>query len=143
MAMLTDQELQALLDSVNAPYVVENVDDDSVSLRLTGANVHIRPGGTVSGPALMALADGTAWATLLCRIGINLAAVSTSLHIDFLRPPEPADVVGEGSILRSGKSLSVIEVSMRSTGSGDLVAKAQVTYAIPRRTEAGSSTIGT
>lgn len=143
MAMLTDQELQALLNTLNAPYVVEHVDGDAVSLRLTGANAQTRPGGTVSGLALMALADGTAWATLLCRIGINVAVVSTSLYIDFLRPPEPADVVGEGSILRSGRSLSVMEVSMRSAGSRDLVAKAHVTYAIPKRTEGASSAIST
>lgn len=141
--MLTDQELQALLDAVNAPYVVEHVDDDAVSLPLKGANAHISPGGTVSGPALMALADGTAWATLLCRIGTNLAAGSTSLHVDFLRPPEPADVVGEGSILRSGKSPSVIEDRCDPPEAGTLWPKPKVTCAIPKRTEGGSSAIST
>lgn len=130
MAAMTASELQALLDEVEAPYTVESVSDDAVSLRLPGANAHIRPGGTISGPALMSLADGTAWAALLCRIGRNMVAVSTSLHIDFLRRPEPADVVGEGLVLRLGKSLAVIEVAVRSAG--DLVAKAQVTYALPR-----------
>lgn len=59
-----------------------------------------------------------------------MVAVSTSLHIDFLLRPEPADVVGEGLVLRLGKSLAVIEVAMLSAG--DFVAKAQVTYALPR-----------
>lgn len=139
MAALSASELQALLENVNAPYAVESIDGDTVSLRLAGANAHVRPGGTVSGPALMALADGTAWATLLCRIGINLAVVSTSLHIDFLRRPEVADVLGEGVILRLGKSLAVIEVSMRSVGGQDLMAKAQVTYALPTQAKSGST----
>jgi uncharacterized protein (TIGR00369 family) len=139
MAAMTAVELQVLLDEVDAPYIVEGINDDVVSLRLPGANAHIRPGGTVSGPALMALADGTAWAALLCRIGINMAAVSTSLHIDFLRRPDAADVVGEGLILRLGKSLAVIEVAMHSAGDRALVAKAQVTYALPRQPERGSS----
>jgi uncharacterized protein (TIGR00369 family) len=124
--------LQDLLTRVEAPYTVDHVGDDGVRLRLPLANSHIRPGGTVSGPALMALADGTAWATILSIIGPVLSVVSTSLHIDFLRRPEAADVVAEGHLLRLGTTLAVVDVALRSSKDQDLVAKAQVTYSIPR-----------
>jgi uncharacterized protein (TIGR00369 family) len=124
--------LQSLLDQVEAPYTVDAVTEDGdVRLRLPVANAHIRPGGTVSGPALMALADGAAWSALLSKRGPDKSPVSTSLHIDFLYRPEPADVVADGVVLRLGKTLAVIEVSIRSTEANRLVAKAQVTYAIP------------
>ena len=123
--------LQHLLAQVDAPYSVDDVVDRGVRLRLAASNAHIRPGGTISGPALMALADGTAWVVVLSQIGPAVAAVSTSLHIDFLRKPEPVDVVADGDVLRMGKSLAVIEVSIRSAETEVLVAKAQVTYAIP------------
>jgi uncharacterized protein (TIGR00369 family) len=124
--------LQRLLHQVEAPYTVDDVTPDgAVRLRLPVAKAHIRPGGTVSGPALMALADGAAWAALLTQRGPDMSPVSTSLHIDFLRRPEPADVVADGAVLRLGKAIAVMEVSIRSTEPNRLVAKAQVTYAIP------------
>ena len=138
MSAMTKEALQELLDRVEAPYSVDNVSDGLVSLRLPVSNAHIRPGGTISGPALMALADGTAWAAVMCEIGANMSAVSASLHIDFLRRPQPVDVIGEGRVLRLGKALAVIEVSMRSD-TDVLVAKSQVTYAIPPGRDAPQS----
>ena len=124
--------MQHLLDRVNAPYTVDEVVDSSVSLRLPLANAHIRPGGTISGPALMALADGAAWASLLAEIGPLLSVASTSLHIDFLRRPKPVDVVATGNVLKLGRTLAVLDVAIRSSDDGVLVAKAQVTYSIPK-----------
>ena len=67
--------LQRLLDQVEAPYTVDEVTPDGdVRLRLPVANAHIRPGGTVSGPALMALADGGAWSALLSASGTRHVA---------------------------------------------------------------------
>ena len=115
------------------PYLVEHAAPWGVRLRLPITAAHARPGGTVSGPALMALADSAAWLAVLAQIGPVALAVTTSLHIDFLRKPELVDVVGEGRLLKLGKSLAVVDVAMRSDGRDDLIAKAQVTYSIPPR----------
>jgi uncharacterized protein (TIGR00369 family) len=123
--------LQDLLTSVDAQYQVESVTESGVCLRLPVAKAHIRPGGTISGPALMALADAVAWSAVLAQIGPVVAAVSTSLHIDFLRKPQAIDVVADGVVIKLGRTLAVIDVAMRSSGAEELVAKAQVTYAIP------------
>ena len=123
--------LQKVLDEVDAQYVVEDARDGGVRLRLPASNAHIRPGGTISGPALMALADAVAWVAVLSEAGPVIAAVSSSLHIDFLRKPAPVDVVAEGQVLKRGRTLAVIDVTMRSVDDERLVAKAQVTYALP------------
>ncbi|MGA2521672.1 MAG: PaaI family thioesterase [Acidimicrobiales bacterium] len=115
------------------PYVVEEAGDWGVRLRLPVTDVHRRPGGTVAGPALMAMADSAAWLAVLAQIGPVALAVTTSLHIDFLRRPALVDVVAEGRLLKLGKRLGVVDVELRSAAGGDLVAKAQVTYSIPPR----------
>ena len=126
------EELQRVLDEVDSPYIVDEVKENGdVRLRLPVANAHIRPGGTISGPALMAIADGAAWAAVLCHRGPDMSPVSTSVHIDFLRKPDPDDLLADGVILRLGRTLAVIEVSICSAETLKLVAKAQVTYAIP------------
>jgi len=132
---MTVDELQRFLDEafpeLPSTYVVEAVDDRGARLRLPVTPVHGRPGGTVSGPSLMALADGTAWLSIVGRIGPVALSVTTSLHIDFLRRPELVDVVADGALLKVGRRLAVAEVAMVSVGSPDLIAKAQVTYSIP------------
>ena len=129
--MMDVRSLQEVLDSVDVIYRVDAVTESGVTLRLPMAMAHIRPGGTVSGPALMALADAVAWCAVLAQIGPVLAAVSTSLHVDFLRRPQPNDMVGDGTVIKLGKSLAVIDVAIRSAEAEELVAKAQVTYSIP------------
>jgi uncharacterized protein (TIGR00369 family) len=133
MPMMDRAALQAVLGQVESPYTVDEVKENGdVRLRLPLAQAHIRPGGTISGPALMAIADGAAWAAVLSHRGPDMSPVSTSLHIDFLSKPEPDDVVADSKVLRLGRSLGVVEVSIRSAGTERLVAKAQVTYAVPR-----------
>jgi uncharacterized protein (TIGR00369 family) len=132
MAEIDLDALQRVLDQVESPYTVDEVKENGdVRLRLPVAQAHIRPGGTISGPALMAMADGAAWASVLAHRGPDMSPVSTSLHIDFLRKPDPEDLVADGVVLRLGRNLAVIEVSIYSTGTERLVARAQVTYAIP------------
>lgn len=135
MPAMDVQALQSLLAEAGfggpLPYIVDDVGDWGVRLRLPVTPAHERPGGTVSGPALMALADAAAWLAVLSQIGPVVLAVSTSLHIDFLRKPELVDVEADGRLLKLGRRLAVIEVSLRSIGHEDLVAKAQVTYSIP------------
>jgi uncharacterized protein (TIGR00369 family) len=91
----------------------------------------LRPGGTVSGPAMMALVDVAMYVALLGAIGWVPLAVTTQLNINFLRKPEAKDLIAEGRMLKLGKRLAVGEVSLFSEGSEDLVAHATCTYAIP------------
>ncbi len=134
--MSTDQLQQFLADSFpnsKVPYIVEEITGTGIRMRLPIGPTDSRPGGTVSGPSLMALADSVAWLAIVGQIGPVALAVTTSLHIDFLRKPALVDVVAIGTILKLGKRLGVVEVAMHSAGGGDVVAKAQVTYSIPPR----------
>lgn len=132
---MTVEELQRFLadgfPETSVPYVVEEITSDTVRLRLPVDDSHSRPGSTVAGPALMGLADCAAWLVVVGQIGPVAMAVTTSLHIDFLRKPALVDVVAIGSLLKLGSRLAVSDVTMFSHGSDDLVAKAQVTYSIP------------
>lgn len=94
----------------------------------------LRPGGTVSGPTLMALADMALYVALLGEIGIVPLAVTTSLTINFLRKPAAdRNVVAECKLIKLGKLLAVGEVTLYSEGSSDAVAHVVGTYAIPPR----------
>ncbi|MDA8072408.1 MAG: PaaI family thioesterase [Actinomycetota bacterium] len=143
---------QFLLDAfpdAPPPYLVSRVERGVVELRLPVVAAHGRPGGTVSGPALMALADCAAYLGVVAEIGPVALAVTTSLHIDFLRKPPMEDVTATSTLIKLGRRLAVADVELRSTapleepgqsgpperrafgGPPDLVAKAQVTYSIP------------
>jgi uncharacterized protein (TIGR00369 family) len=129
-------ELQAFLDAAfpaDLPYLVEEVSDTGVRMRLCVDESNVRPGGTVSGPSLMALADCAAWLAVVGQIGPVALAVTTSLHIDFLRKPSLVDVVATGTLLKLGSRLGVVDVALHSVADESLVAKAQVTYSIPPR----------
>jgi uncharacterized protein (TIGR00369 family) len=134
VATLDVQELQAILSAAfpdaDVP-VVEEVSGSTVVVSQSISGKHERPGGTVSGPIMMMLADTTAWMAILAQIGPVLLAVTTSLHIDFLRKPDMTDLVARGTVLKLGRKLAVVDVSIYSRGRDDVVAKAQVTYAIP------------
>lgn len=130
-------ELQEFLDSAflggATPYIVEAITSSEIRMRLKVTEMNGRPGGTVSGPSLMALADSAAWLVILGQIGPVAMAVTTSLHIDFLRKPALVDVVATGTLLKLGRRLGVVDVAMHSLGEDAVVAKAQVTYSIPPR----------
>jgi len=114
---------------------VTEVTDRGAVVRLPIGAEHQRPGGTVSGPTMMGLADGAAWMATLSRIGPVPLTVTSSLTINFLRkPPLSADLWAEADLIRLGRRLSVSEVRLLSGGTGDLVAHSTVTYAIPSPT---------
>lgn len=92
----------------------------------------LRPGGTLSGPTMMLLADTAMYFLVLTHVGPVPLAVTSSLHIDFLRRPAPADLLAHAELLRLGRTLAVGRVTMRSTGEPRPVAHASVTYALPR-----------
>jgi len=109
------------------------------SLRTMGATVvqpvgehSLRPGGTVSGPVLMAVADVGLYLAILGEIGIVPLAVTTNLNVNFLRKPEAGkDIVGVCTLIKLGRTLAVGEVALYSEGNPDMVAHAVGTYAIP------------
>lgn len=114
-------------------YRVEHVGEDGVRMRVPYDPGQLRPGGTLSGPTMMGLADAAAWMVTLSHIGPVALAVTSSLSIHFLRKPRPADLLAQASLLRLGRRQSVSEVRLWSDGSdpAELVAHATVTYAIP------------
>lgn len=114
-------------------YRVEHVGDDGLRMRVPYDPGQLRPGGTLSGPTMMGLADAAAWLVTLSHIGPVALAVTSSLSIHFLRKPRPADLLAQASLLRLGRRQSVSEVRLWSDGSdpAELVAHATVTYAIP------------
>lgn len=115
--------------------VIEAVAAGTARVRQRVGPQHLRPGATVSGPVLMATADSAMYAALLSEIGPVALAVTTSLHINFLRkPPGDRDVVAEATLLKVGKRLAVGEVTIHSVGIDDPVAHAALTYSIPSHT---------
>jgi uncharacterized protein (TIGR00369 family) len=92
----------------------------------------IRPGGTISGPTMMGLADFTMYVGILASIGPVALAVTTNLNINFLRKPAQRDLLAECRLLKVGKRLAVGEVILRSDGLDDPVAHVTSTYSIPR-----------
>jgi uncharacterized protein (TIGR00369 family) len=129
-------ELQTILQGgfpdSEVPHV-EEVNDEFVLMSYAITDRHGRPGGTVAGPVMMSLADTSAWVAIMSQIGPIVLAVTTSLHIDFLRKPELTDLMARARILKLGKRLAVVDVELFSRGSTELVAKSQVTYSIPPR----------
>lgn len=134
--VLTPQELNDFLLAAfpGAPrgYGVEAVTDGGVRLRMPVDSLQGRPGGTVSGPTMMSLADAAAWLATLSRIGIVPLAVTSTLTIHFLaKPVLDSDLFAEASLLRLGGRSSVTDVRITSGGDGPLVAQASVGYSIP------------
>lgn len=112
---------------------VTEVRSGTVVMRLDPNERHLRPGGTVSGPTLFALADVAAYCVVLAHIGPVALAVTTSLNINFLRKPEPGPLSCTCRLLKLGKRLAVIEASIFGADGEDLVAHATATYSIPPR----------
>ncbi len=117
---------------VAGEFHVEEVRGDTVTLRLFVQDRHLRPGGTVSGPAMFSLADVTAYMVTLAHIGPRALAVTTNCSIDFMRKPAAGvDLIAKGRLLKLGKQLSVSDVLIYSEGMDKPVARASLTYAIP------------
>lgn len=113
--------------------IIENVAAGYARLRAPYHEAFLRPGGTLSGPLMMSLADLAMWAAVLTQIGPVKLAVTTHLAINFLRKPPPADVIAEAHILKLGKRLAVGEIKLFSTEFSEPVAHVTSTYSIPPR----------
>jgi uncharacterized protein (TIGR00369 family) len=114
-------------------YHLEAVGDLSARMRLAVGPRHLRPGGTISGPTMMTLADLALYAAILANVGPVALAVTTSLNFNFLRKPEPRDLVADCRLLKLGRRLAMGEVSLRSVGSEAVLCHATGTYSLPDR----------
>jgi uncharacterized protein (TIGR00369 family) len=115
---------------------IESLAPRAMRLRMGYHEAQLRPGGTLSGPTQMALADVAMYILLLAHIGPVALAVTTNLNINFLRKPAPSDLLAEVKLLKLGQRLAVGEITMFSDGEDDPVAHATVTYSIPPRNQA-------
>ena len=111
---------------------LESLDSDTLVVRLRVQDAHLRPGGTVSGPSMFALADVAMYLAVLARIGPVGLAVTTNCSIDFMRKPAAGvDLLAEARVLKMGRVLAVGDVLMFSEGQAAPVARASLTYSIP------------
>ncbi len=132
--------LAQVFPQVHEDFVVEDLTETTITMRLVVAERHLRPGGTVSGPSMFGLADVSVYAMVLARKGRQSLAVTTNSSIDFLRKPiGGADMVAKCRLLKLGRSLAVGDVLMYSQGSDDPVARASMTYSIPPAGSAAAS----
>ncbi len=115
------------------PHSIVSLGLNTATVRLDAGEEHLRPGGTVSGPALMMLADVATYVALLGQIGLVPLAVTTNLSINFLRKPTPGQIYAFARLIKVGKRLAVGDVGLRGASDTDLVAHCVATYSIPQR----------
>jgi len=130
------EEMEAFLEEVfpqvRGMFGIDRLEEDLLVMRLHASEQHLRPGGTVSGPAMFALADVAAYVATMAKIGREALTVTTHCSIDFMRKPVAGvDLLAEARLLKLGKSLSVTQVLLHSEGAPAVVAQASLTYAIP------------
>lgn len=136
LAMTRDElsdYLHEVFPQIRDDFRIDALTPQSVTMRLLTAERHLRPGGTVSGPSMFALADVAVYAMVLARVGRQALAVTTNSSLDFMRKPAAdRDLIAECRLLKLGRSLAVGDVLMFSEGSEAPVARATLTYSIPR-----------
>mgnify|MGYP000141414417 CR=1 FL=1 len=121
-----------LFPTDHSPYDVVSINENEAVLALQANETHLRPGGTVSGPALMTLADLAMYVVILGHIGPVALAVTTNLNINFMRKPSTGRLLGTARLLKLGRSLAVGDVSIASEIEPEkIVAHASLTYSIP------------
>lgn len=137
---LDRDEMAAYLDEVfpeihhgGRTMEVEAVEYGACRVRMAYHPRHVRPGGTLSGPSMMTLADFALYVAVLSVVGRVELAVTTNLSINFLQKPEKADLIAECRLLKAGKRLCVGEVSIFSDGGEEPVAHVTGTYSVPPR----------
>lgn len=136
---LTVDEVDRLID-IHFPEIhhggrvlaIDALTQQVTRVRLKSHPKNLRPGGTVSGPALFTLADYGAYVAILARAGAGgLQAVTTNINLNFMSRPQPADIIGVIRLIKFGKRLIVAEIELYSEGDDALVAHAVATYIMP------------
>ena len=124
--------LVRVFEQVAGDFTVEEVGEMRAVLRLNVQRHHLRPGGTVSGPAMFGLADVSIYVAVLAMIGPKALSVTTNCSIDFMRQPEAGrDLIAPAVLPKLGRQPAVGDVLLYSEGSDKPVASASLTYAIP------------
>ena len=134
MSIVSKTEMEAFFSEEfpQASFVIESFDEGSVTIRRKVDAGDLRPGGTVSGPTMMGLADCAIYAAILREIGLVALAVTTSLNMNFLRKPvADKDILGVCKILKLGKTLATGEVTIYSEGDDRPIAHSVGTSSIP------------
>lgn len=124
--------LDEVFPQVRGDFVIEEVAPFRVRVRMPVAERHLRPGGTVSGPAMFALADVSVYMAVIAMKGREALAVTTTGSFDFMRKPAAGvDLVCDCRLLKLGRVLAVGDCLIRSDGLPEPVARATMTYSIP------------
>jgi len=136
MTVMTPEMLEAFIEkefpqALDMGCSILDVDEKSITVSMNATDRHLRPGGTVSGPAMMGLADSTMYYRLLAQIGPVALAVTTNLNINFLRKPKPGVIIAKGRLLKLGRTLATGDILLYSEGDDDPVAHVTTTYSIP------------
>ena len=125
-------EFPEMFQREHSPYDIVSISNGEAQLAFQANETHLRPGGTVSGPALMALADLAMYVALLAHIGPIALAVTTSLNINFMRKAEAGRLLATAKLLKVGRSLAVGDVMITTEIEPEkCIAQASVTYSIP------------
>ena len=130
-ALLTVEFPQAFFPG--SGLTIERVEHGDVRIRKAYHEDHLRPGGTISGPTMMELADFAMYVAVFSAVGPQPLAVTTNLTINFLRKPAQADLIADARLMKVGKRLAVGEVTIYSDGSDEPVAHVTSTYSLPTR----------
>ena len=137
MAVLMNVEelssfMHDVFQQVADDFAIDHVEENAIQMRLLTAEKHLRPGGTVSGPSMFALADVSMYIAILAMIGPKALAVTTNTSIDFMRKPQAGkDLLAVAKLNKLGRVLAVGQVLVYSEGQNDPVAQAALTYSIP------------
>lgn len=123
--------LESVFEQVRGKFEIEEITSMRARMRMKINDSNLRPGGTVSGPAMFELADCAFYVAIMGMIGKEALTVTTNATINFLNKPQPVDLICEARILKLGKLLATGDATIWSAGREAPVAHATMTYAIP------------
>ena len=136
MSLISIEELERLTRD-KLPFArisqfrTEDLKSGKAIVRAPYSNEFLRPGGTISGPIMMGLADFAMYAAILTRVGVVELALTTNLNINFLHRPQPGDLLAKARLIKLGKQFAVGEVEVYVGGHEDMVAHVTSTYSLP------------
>ena len=122
-----------MFPQIKGEFKIEELSLERTKVRLNVSDRHLRPGGTVSGPSMFGLADISVYMAVLAKIGSEALTVTTNCSIDFMRKPvAKLDLISDCKLLKLGKILAVGDVLIYSEGINNPVARASLTYSMPK-----------
>ena len=141
---LSAQDVQALIRewipmAEDIDLKVEEIREGYARIRIPFQDKNLRPGGSISGPVMMAAGDTAMYAAILGSLGKVSMAVTSNLNINFLQRPKQVDPVAEGTILKLGKRMAFCEVGIRGADAEDLFAHVTGSYSLPPESETSAT----